>query len=133
MASDDNKWEFGLWAVLMGVLGLVIAFIVIAWRWHDQTGIAALGAIASPIVAMVTAYFGIQYTQKATENAAKTTQNAELRANTAERGRAEDIEALRREILPKMEEAAKMQALSEKEAEGYAAKAWDDARSILNR
>jgi hypothetical protein len=51
----------GLWAVFMGLLGLLTAFVVVAIRWNDESGVAALGAVASSIGAILSAYFGLQY------------------------------------------------------------------------
>jgi hypothetical protein len=41
------------------------AFIVVAFSWNDESGVAALAAVASSIGAILTAYFGIQYAQRA--------------------------------------------------------------------
>jgi hypothetical protein len=64
LAPDDRNVRSGLWAVFMGLTGLLIAFVVVAVRWNDESGVAALGAVASSIGAMLSAYFGLQYTQR---------------------------------------------------------------------
>jgi hypothetical protein len=127
----DKRWELGLWAVLMGLAALVIAFSVVALRWRDQTGLAALGVVCSPIAAIVSAYFGIQYGQKAAEQAAEVKKDAEIRATRAEESKINAMETLRKELLPKLEEAAMEGSLPQDQAQGFAAKAWDDARSAV--
>jgi len=38
--------------------------------WNDESGVAALAAVASSIGAILTAYFGIQYSQRVGADAA---------------------------------------------------------------
>jgi hypothetical protein len=64
LAPEDGIVNPGLWAVFMGLLGLMTAFVVVAIRWNDESGVAALGAVASSIGAILSAYFGIQYAQR---------------------------------------------------------------------
>lgn len=61
---EDVALRSGLWAVLMALVGLLTAFVVVAIHWNDASGVAALGAVASSIGAILSAYFGIQYTQQ---------------------------------------------------------------------
>jgi hypothetical protein len=65
-----------------------------------QTGVAALGIIASPIAAMVSAYFGIQYSQRAATEAAETKKDAERRVEKVEEDKAKTVESIREEVLP---------------------------------
>jgi uncharacterized membrane protein YccC len=58
----DGNLRSGLWAVFMGLSGLMVAFVVVAIRWNDESGVAALAAVASSIGAILTAYFGLQLT-----------------------------------------------------------------------
>ncbi len=60
---EQRSFPSGLFVVTMGLVGLLTAFVVVAVRWNDESGVAALGAVASSIAAIVTGYFGIQYTQ----------------------------------------------------------------------
>lgn len=60
-SSTSAHQRSGLWAVFMGLLGLLTAFVVVAVRWNDESGVAALGAVASSIGAILSAYFGLQY------------------------------------------------------------------------
>lgn len=60
----DGYLRSGLWAVSMGLTGVLTAFVVVALRWNDESGVAALAAVASSIAAIMTAYFGIQYAQR---------------------------------------------------------------------
>lgn len=64
-APDDGILRSGLVAVFMGLFGLLTAFVVVAVRWNDEAGVAALAAVGSTIAAILTAYFGIQYAQRA--------------------------------------------------------------------
>jgi hypothetical protein len=64
IALEQGNAPSALWALLMGLLGLMTAFIVVAVRWNDESGVAALAAVASSIGAILTAYFGIQYSQR---------------------------------------------------------------------
>jgi len=63
--GPDVNLGSGLWAVFMGLLGLLTAFVIVAIRWNDESGVAALGAVASSIGAILSAYFGILYAQRA--------------------------------------------------------------------
>jgi hypothetical protein len=81
--GSPRRWSYGLLAVLIGVAALLIAFIavlVVTEGFSSET-IAALGVIASPIVAIVSAYFGI----KATQGAAEATVEASRRVGEAEK------------------------------------------------
>lgn len=49
--------------MILGLIGLMTAFVIVATRWNDESGVAALGAVASSIAAIVTGYFGMQYAQ----------------------------------------------------------------------
>jgi hypothetical protein len=66
MGSDDGAARSALWALVMGLAGLLTAFVVVAVRWNDESGVAALGAVASSIAAILTGYFGIQLAQRST-------------------------------------------------------------------
>lgn len=52
--------------MFMGLSGLLTAFLVVAVRWNDESGVAALAAVASSIAAIMTAFFGIHYAQRTT-------------------------------------------------------------------
>src|SRR5215475_1460157 len=127
MDDNNGKWEYGLLAVLIGVGGLAGVFTLVAFRWHDQTGIAALGTIASPIVAIVSAYFGVQSAQKAT----KAITDAGVEVGKANKSKSDAIETLRTALLPKLTEAAQAQSMTDSAAQGYAATTWDAARSQI--
>lgn len=58
---EFRRLQAGLWAVFMGVVGLLTTFVVVAVRWNDDSGVAALAAVASSIAAILSGYFGIQY------------------------------------------------------------------------
>jgi hypothetical protein len=62
--AGDASLRSGLLAVFMGLLGLLTAFLVVAVRWNDESGVAALAAVASSIAAILTGYFGIQHAQR---------------------------------------------------------------------
>lgn len=131
--TSGARWEFGLWAVLIGVTGVVISFVVVALNWNDSTGIAALGVIVSPIAAIVSAYFGIQYGQKVAAEAAEVTAAAAVQVERAKVGEEAAVEKLRSEIVPALEQAATTEQMSPDAASGFAVRAWDQARSTLHR
>jgi hypothetical protein len=67
--SGSSRWWAGIVTVAIGVAGLVGVFAIATWAWSGTDRLAAIGAIASPIVAVVTAYFGIQASQSASRQA----------------------------------------------------------------
>lgn len=129
-----------MWAVLFGVVALLVAYLapIVRGGGFEDSDVAALGVIASPIVAIVSAYFGIQATQeanKATTKAAEITGeaerkaiDAEMRAETAVNlGATQGRNQLRNQALKKLEELAELsQPGDEKAAKEKAALAWDD-------
>jgi Na+-driven multidrug efflux pump len=78
-APDDGILRSGLVAVFMGLLGLLTAFLVVAVRWNDEAGVAALAAVGSTIAAILTAYFGIQYASRAVGSGAADTRKRKPR------------------------------------------------------
>ena len=52
---DDRS----LWAVFMGLICLITVLVVVAVRWNDPSGVAALGAVASSVAAILSGYFSI--------------------------------------------------------------------------
>jgi ABC-type multidrug transport system fused ATPase/permease subunit len=68
--SGSNRPSYvGLLAVTVGVVGLVGVFAIATWAWSGSDRLAAIGAIASPIVAVVSAFFGIHASQAASQQA----------------------------------------------------------------
>ena len=55
-SPDDHS----LWAVFMALICLIMVLVIIAVRWNDPSGVAALGAVASSIAAILSGYFSIQ-------------------------------------------------------------------------
>ena len=142
-AASDKHWSWGLWAVLFGLAALLAAYMAALFvnGGFDSEDIAALGLIASPIVALVSAYFGIDATQRAsketvkaaeaTGEAVKQASEAEVRANQAETlagmGALQGRDKLRDEALKKLEDMAMREKVGDQEsAEAAAARAWDD-------
>jgi uncharacterized membrane protein YjjB (DUF3815 family) len=60
---EQRPRQSALWAVFIGVVGLMTTFVVVATFWSDESGVAALAAVASSIAAILSGYFSIQYTQ----------------------------------------------------------------------
>lgn len=60
-AQDDRSLQAALWALFMGVVALITTFVVVAVRWKNESGVAALAAVASSIAAILSGYFSIQY------------------------------------------------------------------------
>jgi hypothetical protein len=78
--SDNSRWRYGLVAVALGVGALSIVAPIIVWL--NPTGAASVvGVVASPIAAIIGAYFGVQVSGSAAKD-------AQDRAATAERDRA---------------------------------------------
>jgi hypothetical protein len=67
--TNSDRWKLGIPVVLIGVGGLVIAFFGVVAFWRDSNGVASLGIVASPIAAIVGAYFGIQMSSSAAKDA----------------------------------------------------------------
>jgi hypothetical protein len=61
-APAGNEREYGLWAIVAGLLVLAgLDSAALAILGHNVNGaVAVIGAISAPIVAMVSAYFGIK-------------------------------------------------------------------------
>ena len=142
-SDSDKHWSWGLWAVLFGIVALLVAYMsaLLVNGGFDSEDIAALGLIASPIVALVSAYFGIDATQKASKETAKAAEatgeavrqasDAEIRAKEAESaanlGAMQGRDKLRDEALKKLEEMALRDRVDDRtSAEAVAARAWDD-------
>jgi ABC-type multidrug transport system fused ATPase/permease subunit len=75
---NEARWWAGIVTVTVGVAGLVGVFAIATWAWSGTDRLAAIGAIASPIVAVVTAYFGIQASQSASQQAGRAKAEAGL-------------------------------------------------------
>lgn len=52
-ASEPRTFQAGLWAVFIGVTGLLATFVVVVILWKDESGLAALTALASSIAAIL--------------------------------------------------------------------------------
>jgi hypothetical protein len=87
------RWQFGLFAVGGGLVTLLLAFLLVVTSWPTNQGIAALGVITSPIVAIVSAYFGIQATQQAAAQTAAAHEQAGEAKEEASRARATAVVA----------------------------------------
>jgi hypothetical protein len=68
----------GIAAVALGVAGLVGVFAIATWAWTGSDRLAAIGAIASPIVAVVSAFFGIHASQAASQQAGQAKEAADM-------------------------------------------------------
>ena len=60
VAPEPRPLQAGLWAVFIGVTGLLATFVVVVILWKDESGLAALTAVASSIAAILSGYFGYQ-------------------------------------------------------------------------
>jgi hypothetical protein len=111
----EQRWTSGLVAVAVGVGALLIAFVIVATKWKDTTGIAALGVIASPIAAIVGAYFGIQVSATAAKDATTSAEKAQERVQSAETERARalsDVATVMGRLSPSDAEAVRPGLLS---------------------
>lgn len=83
---SKERFRYGLWAVGFGVAALVVAFAVTVLQiegWDPDKGLALFGAMASPLVAIVTAYFGIQASQQVATKAQDQAADAQNQAGQA--------------------------------------------------
>jgi len=79
----DLQWTWGLVAIGLGVLGLLIAFALVAFEANNFDGTAALGVIASPIASIIGAYFGIHLSGNAAQAAQSQAQQAQQQTQAA--------------------------------------------------
>jgi hypothetical protein len=66
--ADDSRWRYGLIAVAVGVAALVLAALIIVWV-NPSNAASVLGVIASPVAAIIGAYFGVQVSGSAAKDA----------------------------------------------------------------
>jgi hypothetical protein len=67
--DSDSRYRWALIALGIGVGAVILAFLVVALFWRGPDGASALGIVASPIAAMVGAYFGIQVSASSAKTA----------------------------------------------------------------
>jgi len=82
--SAGNEREYGLYAIVVGLVmlaGLDIAALVLL-RHNVNGAVAVIGAISSPVVAMVSAYFGIKIGAKSGAASAAAADKARTQAET---------------------------------------------------
>jgi len=85
---DQTTRPHGLYAVYAGLAALTFLNAIAIWAFHKDVSnaVAAIGAISSPIVAMVSAYFGIKVGSQtgaanaATANDARTQADNQVKA-----------------------------------------------------
>ncbi len=122
-ADARDRWVFGLGSVGIGVLALLIAYVVFVLKGSPSTGATALGAIASPIAAMVAAYFGVQ----ASTSAAKDSQASAKTAQKAAQDSQANAQSAHEQKSAALAQAAS--ALTALEMRGHG----DDADAIRSR
>ena len=84
---SKERFRYGLWAVGFGVAALAFGFaltLLQIGQWDPDKGLALFGAMTAPLVAIVTAYFGIQATQQVAQPAQKQAATAQQQAGEAE-------------------------------------------------
>ena len=67
----------------MGTGAVILAFLIVALFWRGPDGASALGIVASPIAAMVGAYFGIQVSASSAKTAQDDARAARRQAGQA--------------------------------------------------
>ena len=110
--SGSTRWWAGIVTVALGVAGLVGVFAIATWAWSGTDRLAAIGAIASPIVAVVTAYFGIQASQSASQQAGRAQATAGLALMDALATKAKD-EIAKAAVAPPVSDIASAQQAAE--------------------
>lgn len=59
--QDTARWAYGLWAVLAGLVGIILAFLIAVRKFETAADMGAvLGVVISPMATIVAAYFGVQ-------------------------------------------------------------------------
>jgi hypothetical protein len=89
--ESDARYKWGLVAVGIGVGAIILAFLIVALLWRGPDGASALGIVASPIAAMVGAYFGIQVSAASAKTAQEEARTARKQAVDATAGRSDAI------------------------------------------
>ncbi|NMO91544.1 hypothetical protein [Actinomycetospora sp. TBRC 11914] len=67
--ESDSRYRWSLVALGSGLGAVILAFLIVALFWRGPDGASALGIVASPIAAMVGAYFGIQVSASSAKTA----------------------------------------------------------------
>lgn len=59
--ESPNRWVYGLVAVGLGLVAIVVALLIVAGQFEDAAEVGSvLGIVVSPIATIVAAYFGVQ-------------------------------------------------------------------------
>ena len=96
MAKQDteDRWKFGLMALAVGVVALLLAVIIVGWLWPDKSSRAGvLASIVGAISAIVGAYFGIQIGGAEAKAAKEQAADAADRADRAESAKTQALQA----------------------------------------
>ena len=79
--KDANRWFYGLVAVGLGLITILIALGIVVKQFKDPADVGAvLGLIVSPVATIVAAYFGVQAGSAGKEAADKNAKEANDKA-----------------------------------------------------
>ncbi len=79
--KPKDRWAYGLIAVGLGLLAIVLAFFIVASRFNAAADVGSvLGIVVSPIATIVAAYFGVQAGSAGKETAEQNAKEANDKA-----------------------------------------------------
>ncbi len=92
--TTEDRWKFGLVALVVGVASLLTAVLVVGRLWPDEASRAGvLASIVGAISAIVGAYFGIQIGGAEAKSAKQQAAAANDRAEQAESQKTQALQA----------------------------------------
>ena len=92
--TTEDRWKFGLVALVVGVVSLLTAVLVVGRLWPDEASRAGvLASIVGAISAIVGAYFGIQIGGAEARSAKQQAAAANDRAEQAESQKTQALQA----------------------------------------
>ncbi len=92
--TTEDRWKFGLVALVVGVVSLLTAVLVVGRLWPDEASRAGvLASIVGAISAIVGAYFGIQIGGAEAKSAKQQAAAANDRAEQAESQKTQALQA----------------------------------------
>lgn len=93
-AITEDRWKFGLIALVVGVVSLLAAVLVVGTLWPDEPSRAGvLASVVGAISAIVGAYFGIQIGGAEAKSAKQQAAAATDRADQAESAKTQALQA----------------------------------------
>ena len=112
MPDADGRWKYGLLALGVGVVALLVSVVVVGLAWpEDESRAGVLASVIGAVSAIVGAYFGVQVggaeARTAKDSAAEATKVADTERARAVKAEADKTLAIQAnaEILARPHEA----------------------------